>query len=70
MKERKYSGDIAVVGISCRFPKAKDKNEYWENLIAGRDCVDQVPSSRWDAELYYSENISDPEKTYCKWLGY
>lgn len=69
MKERKYSGDIAVVGISCRFPKAKDKNEYWENLIAGRDCVDQVPSSRWDAELYYSENISDPEKTYCKWLG-
>lgn len=69
MKERKYSGDIAVVGVSCRFPKAKDKNEYWDNLMAGRDCVDQVPASRWDAEFYYSKNISDPEKTYCKWLG-
>ena len=30
---------IAIIGMSGRFPKARDLAEYWENLIVGRECV-------------------------------
>lgn len=32
------SEDIAVIGMSCRLPKAKNVGEYWGNLIEGIDC--------------------------------
>lgn len=40
--QKKYNAsesDIAVIGISCRFPGAKDANEFWENLQKGRESV-------------------------------
>ncbi|MFA1671203.1 beta-ketoacyl synthase N-terminal-like domain-containing protein, partial [Chromobacterium piscinae] len=30
---KKETVDIAIVGMSCRFPGAKNYNEYWENLL-------------------------------------
>ena len=30
---------IAVIGMSGRFPKAKNTDEFWQNLIDGKDCV-------------------------------
>jgi acyl transferase domain-containing protein/acyl carrier protein len=35
---------IAIIGMACRFPGASDPEAYWENLVAGRECI-----SRWDA---------------------
>ncbi|NWB89993.1 type I polyketide synthase [Pseudomonas agarici] len=32
------SEPIAVIGLACRFPGARDSNEYWQNLLAGREC--------------------------------
>ncbi|WP_394848783.1 amino acid adenylation domain-containing protein [Pendulispora brunnea] len=32
-------GAIAVIGLSCQFPSAKDHGEYWENLRQGKDSV-------------------------------
>ncbi|MEX2209207.1 MAG: beta-ketoacyl synthase N-terminal-like domain-containing protein [Myxococcota bacterium] len=35
-----YTGnEIAIVGLSCRFPGAKDANELWANLRAGRESI-------------------------------
>lgn len=31
--------DIAVIGMSCRFPKSKNINEFWSNLKNGVDCI-------------------------------
>lgn len=31
--------DIAIVGMSGRFPCAEDIHEFWENLIQGKECV-------------------------------
>jgi acyl transferase domain-containing protein/enoyl-CoA hydratase/carnithine racemase/acyl carrier protein len=42
----------AVVGISGRFPHASDVEIFWKNLIEGRDCIDEVPPSRWDWRRY------------------
>jgi acyl transferase domain-containing protein/aryl carrier-like protein len=32
--------DIAIVGLSCRFPGADDPDQYWELLANGRSAVD------------------------------
>lgn len=33
------SGAIAVIGMSGRFPGARNVGELWANILAGRDCV-------------------------------
>lgn len=30
---------IAVIGMSGRFPQAENPDEFWNNLISGKDCV-------------------------------
>ncbi|MHC5773995.1 type I polyketide synthase [Nostoc sp.] len=30
---------IAIVGMAGRFPGAKNVDEYWQNLCAGRECI-------------------------------
>ncbi|MBD8529964.1 MULTISPECIES: type I polyketide synthase [unclassified Massilia] len=33
------NGAIAIVGMSLRFPKANTQEEFWNNLLEGRDCA-------------------------------
>ncbi|HEV2963363.1 MAG TPA: polyketide synthase, partial [Candidatus Angelobacter sp.] len=63
------SCDIAVIGMSGRFPDAADVEEFWSNLTTGRDSVREVPKSRWDTDKYYDPNPAAPGKTYSKWAG-
>ena len=63
------SCDIAVIGMSGRFPDADDVEEFWKNIVAGRDCVSEVPSSRWNPDKYYDPDPSVPGKSYSKWAG-
>jgi 3-oxoacyl-(acyl-carrier-protein) synthase/NAD(P)-dependent dehydrogenase (short-subunit alcohol dehydrogenase family) len=39
--------DIAVVGISCRFPGSPTKGAYWELLTKGVSAIRPVPEERW-----------------------
>lgn len=34
-----FKNKIAVIGIACRFPGAKDLDNYWKNLISGIDTI-------------------------------
>ncbi|HZK31931.1 MAG TPA: beta-ketoacyl synthase N-terminal-like domain-containing protein, partial [Corynebacterium sp.] len=49
--------DIAVVGMSARFPGAKNLDEYWRLLIEGRSATGERPAGRW------SEYSGDPVTT-------
>ncbi|WP_158942674.1 SDR family NAD(P)-dependent oxidoreductase, partial [Streptomyces sp. ERV7] len=62
--------DIAVVGLSGRYPEARDLAEYWANLRDGRDCVVEVPQDRWDWRDHYSEDRTAPGRHYSKWGGF
>lgn len=42
--------DIAIIGMSGRFPKAKDLDKYWQNVREGVECI----SFFSDSELVYS----------------
>ena len=36
------SADIAIVGLACRFPGARDADEFWRNLAAGVESITQL----------------------------
>ncbi|MCP4020738.1 MAG: SDR family NAD(P)-dependent oxidoreductase, partial [Desulfobacteraceae bacterium] len=59
---------IAVIGISGQFPKACNVHELWQNLINGRDGVDELPGHYLDQENFF-HNKKQSGKTYCKWGG-
>ena len=62
--------DIAIIGLSGRYPKARDIDEFWKNLAEGKDCITEIPKSRWDHSLYFDEDKDKPGKTYGKWGGF
>ena len=61
---------IAVIGLAGRYPGAKDLDGFWENLVAGRDCVTEVPQDRWEHSLYYDSDRNQPGRTPTKWGGF
>ncbi|WP_417694849.1 SDR family NAD(P)-dependent oxidoreductase [Roseibium sp.] len=60
---------IAIIGSAGQFPKANTLAEYWSNIRSGRDCIEEVPASRWKIEDHYDPDPQTPGKTYCKWMG-
>lgn len=62
--------DIAIVGMECIFPGAKNLNEYWRNIILGKDSVTEVPDERWNKELYYHPDSDGPDVSHSKWGGF
>ncbi|MFI9522068.1 type I polyketide synthase [Streptomyces narbonensis] len=42
---------IAVVGMSCRLPKASNPTAFWELLRNGESAVTDVPPGRWESVL-------------------
>ena len=46
------SSDIAIVGMSGRFPDAADHEKFWELLEKGLDVHREVPSDRYPVESH------------------
>lgn len=44
--------EFAIIGISVNFPKSKNLKEFWINLCQGKDCIEEIPSERWDYQKY------------------
>jgi acyl transferase domain-containing protein/acyl carrier protein len=64
------TGDpIAIIGMAGRFPAARNVRELWENLKAGRDCISEIPASRWDWRRF--EALRSPSgKPLSRWGGF
>lgn len=61
---------IAIIGLSGRYPEAKNIQEYWQNLRDGKDCITEVPIERWDWHEYYTEDRNKKGYHYSKWGGF
>ena len=61
--------DIAIVGLAGGYPKAATLEEFWQNLCAGRDCIDEVPTDRWSWRDYYEPQVAS-DRAYSKWGGF
>jgi acyl transferase domain-containing protein/NADPH:quinone reductase-like Zn-dependent oxidoreductase len=61
---------IAIIGISGRYAGANDLHELWHNLSEGRDCITEIPTSRWDHDRYFDPRKGAPGRSYTRWGGF
>lgn len=66
---RNHSTEIAVIGLGCNFPEAKDINKFWDNLISSRNSIRKIPSDRWEISEFFSERL-DGNRSISKWGGF
>ncbi|MFK4271297.1 SDR family NAD(P)-dependent oxidoreductase [Streptomyces milbemycinicus] len=65
------SGDIAIIGLSCRLPGGiAAPEELWAALAAGRDLVGEVPADRFDARRFVADDPRRPGKSYSAAGGF
>jgi polyketide synthase PksM len=62
--------DVAIIGVSGRYPMANDLDTLWDNLASGRHCVSEVPSDRWDWRQHQGQGVDDPDAIYTRWGGF
>src|SRR5205807_949161 len=56
--------EIAIVGLGCRFPGARDPLAYWELIRSGTVAFRRIPTSRWDHSTFYDPTTRIPDKAY------
>ncbi|NEO43440.1 MAG: acyltransferase domain-containing protein [Moorea sp. SIO4A3] len=61
---------IAIIGIGCRFPGAKNPDSFWQLLRNGVDAITEVPSDRWDVDAFYNPTPATTAKTSTRWGGF
>ncbi len=61
---------IAIIGLGCRFPGAKDPDAFWQMLRNGVDGITEVPSNRWDLQQFYEPERATPGKMNTRWGGF
>jgi acyl transferase domain-containing protein len=59
--------DIAVIGVACRFPDARNPGEYWQNLWQGRVSIREIPAARWKWQESLDDTQEEEEQNRCKW---
>jgi acyl transferase domain-containing protein/NAD(P)-dependent dehydrogenase (short-subunit alcohol dehydrogenase family) len=65
------SQPLAIVGISCLFPKADDLQTYWANIKNGVNAITPVPAgSHWNAADYFDADPKSPDRTYAQSGGF
>lgn len=61
---------IAIIGMSCRFPGARNVEQFWQLLEGGVDAIGEIPPDRWDVEAFYDPEPSVPGKMSTRWGGF
>ena len=61
---------VAIVGMSCFFPKSAGLKAYWRLLRRGLDAITEVPASHWLKSDYYDPDPKRPDHVYCARGGF
>lgn len=73
MDREQQQGDttpVAIVGMGCVFPGARNLQEFWRVICEGRDCIGDVPATHWSAQDYLDADPKAPDMTYCARGGF
>ncbi|MGH7567046.1 MAG: beta-ketoacyl synthase N-terminal-like domain-containing protein, partial [Gemmatimonadota bacterium] len=63
------STDVAIIGMACVFPGARDLDGYWENLQAGHDAITEAPRERIDP-VFFDSPAGELDRLYCRRGGF
>jgi len=69
-RDRQARDDIAIIGLSGRYPGARDLHAFWQNLSAGRDSIGEIPATRWDHSRFFHPDRTHKGTVYSKWGGF
>ena len=61
---------LAIVGLSCIFPKADDLQAYWRNIKSGADAITPLPATHWKAADFFNTDPKAPDLTYAQRGGF
>ncbi|MCE0556897.1 type I polyketide synthase [Motilimonas sp. E26] len=71
INENTNSNDIAIVGMSCRYPGGVNSpSQFYDFLLAGGDGIVDVPADRWDINSYYDSDKDKVNRMYVKRGGF
>jgi acyl transferase domain-containing protein/NAD(P)H-dependent flavin oxidoreductase YrpB (nitropropane dioxygenase family)/NAD(P)-dependent dehydrogenase (short-subunit alcohol dehydrogenase family)/acyl carrier protein len=57
---------VAITGMALVNSLGNTPSEIWENVLALKSGIIEVPPSRWDHRMFYEPRPGTKEKTYCK----
>src|ERR1700704_5455864 len=58
--EEVRSSDVAIIGMNCRFPGAKNVQQFWENLKTGTESVVFFDDDALRSAGVPQETLNDP----------
>ncbi len=61
---------VAIVGMSCFFPKSNGLKAYWRLLLNGQDAITEVPPTHWSTQDYYDPDPHRPDHVHCSRGGF
>jgi len=66
-KNTSYNGfEIAVIGVSCRFPGSKNASQLWENISSGKNMVSYFTREELEQSGISAGLLDDPEFVKAK----
>ena len=60
---------LAIIGIGCRFPGARDLEKFRSLVFEGRCAIGELPPARFDQGLYYDARPGAYGKSYSRLGG-
>ncbi|TAK72865.1 MAG: hypothetical protein EPO11_09505, partial [Gammaproteobacteria bacterium] len=64
------SREVAIIGMSCRFPKSKDIHAFWDVLTGAQDCIEEIPANRWsEFKEWYHPDPEHEGTAHTKYAG-
>ncbi len=60
---------IAIIGISCKFPGAKNKDEYWNNIVNQKECIKTFSDEELSEQEHNWESLKN-NPNFVKARGY
>ncbi|MDB6041343.1 MAG: Amino acid adenylation protein, partial [Verrucomicrobiales bacterium] len=62
-------GPMAIVGMAGRYPKSKTIDEFWENLINKRNCIEEIRGERLEDYLSAGGSLGEGSALRIKHFG-
>ena len=69
LEQTKIKEPIAIVGVSCKFPKSNSLESFWDLLMSEQSAIEKIPSDRWNSQDFHAEGTDQKGKMYFDEFG-